>query len=189
MTPAKTRKRTKPQTAYYVDNEKFLEAILDYKKKADIARINDWPRPKMSNYLGSCFMKIAMKLSNSRNFINYPFKEDMISEAVHICIRYIETFDETRTQNPFAYFTQTVKYAFINQIQKEKKYLYTKYKAIQNTESFGVVSDRQQGDGGDYSNDVQYSENAKQNMMTFIKEFEDKAKEKKDNKNGTSGAD
>ena len=88
----------------------------------------------ISEYLGSVFLKIAQRLSFRPNFINYAFKNDMISDGIENCLHYIHNFNPERSNNPFAYFTQIIFYAFIRRIQKEKKQLYIKYKSMQNYE-------------------------------------------------------
>ena len=65
----------------------------------------------------------------------------MISDGVENCLQYIDNFNPDKSKNPFAYFTQIIYFAFLRRIQKEKKYLYTKYKASENTNLFGETSE------------------------------------------------
>ena len=88
--------------------------------KAD--RSQRWAgKPPITNYLGDCFLKIATHLSYKPNFVNYMFREDMISDGIENCVQYIHNFDPEKSKNPFAYFTQIIHYAFLRRIQKEKK--------------------------------------------------------------------
>ena len=127
-------KRKKVAKAHYVDNALFLEAMIEYKKQWQISKDNDEELPIISEYLGSVFLKIAQRLSFRPNFINYAFKDDMISDGIENCLHYIHNFNPEKSSNPFAYFTQIIYYAFIRRIQKEKKQLYIKYKSMQNYE-------------------------------------------------------
>ena len=127
-------KRKKVAKAHYVDNAKFLEEMIEYKKQYQISKDNDEELPIISEYLGSVFLKIAQRLSFRPNFINYAFKNDMISDGIENCLHYIHNFNPEKSSNPFAYFTQIIYYAFIRRIQKEKKQLYIKYKSMQNYE-------------------------------------------------------
>jgi len=127
-------KRKKVAKAHYVDNALFLEAMIEYKKQWQISKDNDEELPIISEYLGSVFLKIAQRLSFRPNFINYAFKNDMISDGIENCLHYIHNFNPEKSSNPFAYFTQIIYYAFIRRIQKEKKQLYIKYKSMQNYE-------------------------------------------------------
>ena len=120
------------KTIHYVDNAKFLEEMIEYKKQYYISKDNDEELPIISEYLGSVFLKIAQRLSFRPNFINYAFKDDMISDGIENCLHYIHNFNPDKSTNPFAYFTQIIYYAFIRRIQKEKKQLYIKYKSMQN---------------------------------------------------------
>ena len=126
------RRKNKGNKAHYVDNSVFLEAMIQYKSEYDNAKKNDLDLPQISEYLGSVFLKIAQRLSFRPNFINYAFKNDMISDGIENCLHYIHNFNPERSNNPFAYFTQIIFYAFIRRIQKEKKQLYIKYKSMQN---------------------------------------------------------
>ena len=62
----------------------------------------------------------------------------MISDGIENCLMYFANFDETKSSNPFAYFTQIIYYAFLRRIQKEKKQLYVKYKS---TEMAGILDE------------------------------------------------
>ena len=127
-------KRKKVSKLHYVDNAKFLEAMTEYKRDYNLALKNNKELPPVSEYLGSVFLKIAQRLSFRPNFINYTFKNDMISDGIENCLHYIHNFNPEKSNNPFAYFTQIIYYAFIRRIQKEKKQLYIKYKTMQNVE-------------------------------------------------------
>ena len=128
------KRRSKVAKVHYVDNAVFLEAMIEYKKQYHISKENDEELPIISEYLGSVFLKIAQRLSFRPNFINYAFKDDMISDGIENCLHYIHNFNPEKSTNPFAYFTQIIYYAFIRRIQKEKKQLYIKFKSMQNYE-------------------------------------------------------
>ena len=127
-------KRKKVSKLHYVDNAKFLEAMIEFKRDYNEAVKKNKELPPVSEYLGSVFLKIAQRLSVRPNFINYTFKNDMISDGIENCLHYIHNFNPEKSNNPFAYFTQIIYYAFIRRIQKEKKQLYIKYKTMQNVE-------------------------------------------------------
>jgi DNA-directed RNA polymerase specialized sigma24 family protein len=88
------------------------------------------PKPRITNYLGECFLKIATHLSYKPNFVNYMFKDDMICDGIENCVQYINNFNPEKSTNPFAYFTQIIHYAFLRRIQKEKKQVYIKQQVI-----------------------------------------------------------
>ena len=121
------------KSEHYVNNKELLEALIVYREKVAIAKEKDLPNPRITNYLGSCFLKIATHLSYKPNFVNYMFRDDMISDGIENCVQYIHNFDPEKSRNPFAYFTQIIHYAFLRRIQKEKKQLDIKNKIIEKT--------------------------------------------------------
>ena len=121
----------KKKTEYYVNNKEFLEAISIFRSRVIRAKEQDKPRPRVTNYLGECFLKIATHLSYKPNFVNYMFREDMICDSIENCLQYIDNFDPEKSKNPFAYFTQIIYYAFLRRIQKEKKQMEIKNKILE----------------------------------------------------------
>lgn len=109
----------------YVDNKKLFRVLVEYKKQCAAAPDNPPPIPE---YVGECLLMIATRLSSKQNFASYTFRDEMIADAIENSILYMHNFDPTKSQNPFAYFTQITHYAFIRRIEREKKYVYTKYK-------------------------------------------------------------
>ena len=123
----------KKKSEHYVNNKQLLEALIVYREGVAHAKENDLPKPRITNYLGECFLKIATHLSYKPNFVNYMFRDDMISDGIENCVQYIHNFDPEKSRNPFAYFTQIIHYAFLRRIQKEKKQLDIKNKIIEKT--------------------------------------------------------
>jgi len=175
-------KRTKQ---HYVNNKDFLAAMIEYRAAVKRAEATGKERPVVSHYVGECLMKIAVHLSHKPNFINYTFKEEMISDGIENCLQYIDNFDPVKSQNPFAYFTQIIYYAFLRRIQKEKKQLYTKYKLMGEMEVMNMTSDTQDHDASDYSMNGKMNEWTKDHVSVFIENFEE-TKRRKKNKNTTA---
>ena len=123
----------KAKTEHYVNNRDFLDALIEYREKVAEAAANDRPKPRITNYIGSCFLKIATHLSYKSNFVNYMYREDMISDGIENCVQYIHNFDPNKSRNPFAYFTQIIHYAFLRRIQREKRQLDIKNKIVEKT--------------------------------------------------------
>jgi len=168
----------KPKSIHYIDNEKFLKEMIIYKRGFNEAKSRDELPPMISEYLGECFMKIAQRLSFRPNFINYAFKDDMISDGIENCVQYIKNFNSEKSSNPFAYFTQIIYYAFIRRIQKEKKQLYIKYKTMQSTPSLLENVEVSANDSDIAYNQETMNTDQKANMYNFIKNFEDAKKAK-----------
>ena len=149
ITTAVMTKRKRSE--HYVNNKEFLAALIKYREDIEIARLQDKAKPPIPRYIGECFLKIANHLSFKPNFVNYMFKEDMISDGIENCVQYIHNFNPEKSQNPFAYFTQIIHYAFLRRIQKEKRQLEIKNKIIERSGFSEVFSDDNTLDGGNYS--------------------------------------
>lgn len=163
----------------YLDNKKFFEEMVKYVDAYNEAVKNNKQPPVLNDYIGDCFLKIATNLSKIYKFNGYRFKEEMISDGYFDCIRYAHNFNPEKTKNPFGYYTQICYYAFVRKIQKEKKHLYTKFKAIDNSEVFGLLHTHFDADDMNVINDIGYSDSAKENMYSFISDYERKVDEKK----------
>lgn len=124
----------------YIDNEKFFEEISEWKRQVNEAIDGGEDKPPVTDFIGECFWKIAEHLSFKSNFANYPFREDMIGDAVENCLMYAHNFDPEKSKNPFSYFTQITYYAFIRRIEKEKKQNFIKYKMLKNLDTDGSIS-------------------------------------------------
>lgn len=134
---------------HYVDNVKFLAALVEYRLKVDESKAKGEELPRVTNYIGECFMKISTHLSYARNFINYSYKDEMISDAIENCLTCVSNFDQEKSKNPFAYFTQVCFYAFVRRIQKEQKQTLTKYKILENMDIDSIVA--QEHDSGEFN--------------------------------------
>jgi len=176
----------KRQKHNYVDNKKFLAEMIKFRQSVIDAETEGKPRPIVPYYIGDCIMKIATHLSYKPNFVNYTFREEMISDGIENCLQYIDNFNPEKSKNPFAYFTQIIYYAFLRRIQKEKRYLYTKYKATENANIFGETSDVQEQDiMSHYEDSIKNSEWSKEYMSDFIENFEETKRRKRKAKRAT----
>ena len=119
------------KSKHYVNNKEFLEAISEWKEVVKEAESAGEEQPPVTNYIGECFLKIAQHLSYRPNFINYTFREEMISDGIENFLQYVNNFNPEKSKNPFSYFTQIIYYAFIRRIQKEKKQTHVKHKMIE----------------------------------------------------------
>ena len=168
---------------HYVDNEKFLVVMGDYREKYLQAKDNDEELPIIPDYAGECFLKIAERLSHRPNFINYAFREEMVSDGIENCVMYAINFNPEKSANPFAYFTQIIYYAFLRRIEKEKKQLYIKYKTMEEHSSLEDHVDM--GEMG--QNETQsvssgaspLTTDKRASIQEFIHAFEEKKRKKK----------
>ena len=160
---------------HYVNNKEFLAAMVEYRKSVLEAKEKGVKKPPVTDYIGECFLKIANHLSYRPNFINYTFRDDMISDGIENCLQYLDNFNPETSNNPFAYFTQIIYYAFIRRIQKEKKQITIKQRMIQEANYDDMTL--QPGEDRDFKN--QFTEFLQKN--TVIEE-PTKSKDKKKTK-------
>ena len=146
------------RSEHYVNNKEFLAALIKYREDIEIAEIQGKVKPVIPRYIGECFLKIANHLSFKPNFVNYMFKEDMISDGIENCVQYIHNFNPEKSQNPFAYFTQIIHYAFLRMIQREKRQLEIKNKILEKSGYSEVFFD-DNVDGMGYSDYNQIKDN------------------------------
>jgi len=146
--PGMTKRK---RSEHYVNNKEFLAALIAYREKVDLAAQRGETKPVIPRYIGECFLKIATHLSFKPNFVNYMFKDDMVSDGIENCVQYIHNFNPEKSQNPFAYFTQIIHYAFLRRIQREKRQLEIKNKILEKSGYSEVFDDNNTLDGSNYS--------------------------------------
>lgn len=172
------KKKTKN---HYIDNQKFLETLIQYQNDVKLSIQENVDRPPIPNYIGDCFIKIAQHLSHAPNFVNYSYRDEMVADAIENCLMYFENFDPEKSKNPFAYFTQIVYYAFIRRISKEKKQQYVKYKSLENSRIFDEMSgeDFEYLDSNANAGSMK-SQDMYENMYQFIENYELSSKMKRE---------
>jgi len=193
----------KQRKRHYVNNPDFYAALVVYKAKCKVVE-DEWkilyakeieihkqngltpkqilaslPKieyPRIPEYIGYCIYMIANKLSNSPNFCNYTYKDEMIADGIEDCILRIRSFDPEKSTNPFAYFTQTCYFASVRRIKKEKKQKQVKAEIVKNS---GILSEmgpeHMDGDDGNYEN----------SYLSFLLETVDHSHEAKDRDEST----
>ena len=90
---------------------------------------------------------------------------------------YIDNFDPNKSNNPFAYITQIIYFAFIRRITKEKRHLYTKHKLIQNS-----MIHNEHMEQSEWNEQVEQSYFENEHMNEFVKNFEETFIKKKKEK-------
>lgn len=132
----KMTRAAKREGEHYVNNREFSQCVVDYVNSVKKAKTENTEIPRITEYIGRCFLRIAEGLSHKPNFIRYTYREEMVMDGVENCIKAIMNYNveaATRTGSPnaFAYFTQINYYAFIRRIMKEKKQQDIKFRYIE----------------------------------------------------------
>lgn len=111
---------------HYISNKDFSVKVVEYVNAVNSAKTSGSSPPRIPEYIGECFLKIAEGLSRRPNFVRYSYREEMVMDAVENCLKAIMNYNvnaPTRTgiPNAFSYFTQICFYAFLRRIAKEKR--------------------------------------------------------------------
>jgi hypothetical protein len=164
------------EKVHYVDNDEMLAAWLVYQEDRKAAADAGKEDPVVPRYIAECILKICYRLSYKYNFINYSFRDEMISDAIENCLRGINTFDPEKSKYIFSYYTTAAFHAFIRRIQREEAQAAVKGKIICELDIDSIV--RQEHDNGEYQTDmIEYMKTA----QDFRKAHEDRRqKEKKE---------
>ena len=163
-----TVEKSQNKSTHYVVREDFYNALVERKKQ-----IADGLNPQVSNYIGECLLKISNGLAAKWNFRDYTYKEEMVSDGVIHCLRYIDKFDPLKSTNPFSYFTQAMYFMFVNRIRAEKTEQYVKYKATISSAAFNEVATQPEW-SADY--DVDMSDLDFSEIEAFVHDYEQKEK-------------
>lgn len=156
---------------HYVNNKQFYEALSEHKKRVLAAAEAGTEKPRIPNYIGECIYHIADRLSRKPNFINYSFRDEMISDGIENSIMYLDNFNPEKYNNPFAYFTQIIKFAFIRRIAKEKRLLVIKQKTLQNYAILGMLANYQEDDDNHIGSSIDLDN---EYMVGLVMEFDAK---------------
>lgn len=119
---------------FYVSNRRLYEEYIKWYAAIEVAKEEGIEEPQIPDFIVDAMMKISRRLSYKPNFINYSFKEDMISDALYDCVRFAKKFKISYTSkdgpikdgNPFSYITTICFNAFLRRIDKEKTEKYVK---------------------------------------------------------------
>ena len=164
-------------STHYVDNKKLFQEMKDYRSRVLVYKESGGTKPIIPKYIGECILLIANRLSLKPNFVNYSYREEMVSDGIENCISYIDNFNPEKSDNPFAYFTQIIYYAFLRRIAKEHKQLYVRHKIIENSMILNQLAEQHGADETEvYTPPIEFDND---NMFDFIKTFEDNISKKK----------
>tara|TARA_R110001606_G_scaffold49611_1_gene125111 strand:- start:6792 stop:7370 length:579 start_codon:yes stop_codon:yes gene_type:complete len=185
----KKKPRDKP---HYVNNKEFSTSVVAYTESVLEARNNDVEEPRITEYIGTCFLKIAEGLSHKPNFSGYTYREEMVMDGVENCIKAIMNYDvkkATRTglPNAFAYFTQIIYYAFLRRIAKEKKHQHIKELYMEHAAPGGFMDIGNHPDAAGIVDRVRYKSQLIRNRDLEIKSFGKMHKKKNATKRKING--
>lgn len=160
---------------HYVPKKELYAALVERKAAVDLALKNGEEPPRVTEYIGECFYKIADNLSRKYNFAKIPYREEMVLSATLHCLEKVDKFDPEKSNNPFSYFTQACYYEFLGVIAAEKDETYVKYKSIIESSSLNeLASLSSDNTSPDAVNALQNMDLSEEYMEDFIRQYEEK---------------
>jgi len=110
----------KKKVKNFVNNADMLKEINLSKTKMR-ANPKLLPSECITRTLAMMFLQMVDRYGNRRNWSQYTYLDEFKGAAIgNLCAKW-HCFDETKYDNPFAYYTQLIERSFKGQIVKEKK--------------------------------------------------------------------
>lgn len=137
--------------AEYINGKEMYAELVIYNTLYKKSLVDGHEKPQVSKKLAHSIIQIATRLTNSYNFVNYTYKDEMISDAILKCLDKVHRFDPTISEQSFAFFTQVAWNACVNRIKIEQKESSVKARLIREKMSSEFVShgvDSDADDGG-----------------------------------------
>ena len=160
----------------YVNNKQVYEEFVKYNelKKKWKAEGKEGNPPMRSDIIGRAIIQIATRRCNSWHVVrrcSQDWKEDFISKAILIATVRCVSFDPDNYDNPFAYLTQIVNNAILEQLKLERRELYVKYKTMDQMHGFYGELDDDMDEADFFNEDL--SNDAYQQRKNFIERYEE----------------
>jgi hypothetical protein len=111
----------KKPTVNYVDNKEFLALLIKYKTERDECIKNNKTLPIIPNEIGHIIIQLANRISTRFNFVNYTYRDEMVSDGILNAVEAVHKFKIEKSSNPFGYFGKIIWWAFARRITKEKR--------------------------------------------------------------------
>ena len=107
---------------YRLDEEKtpFVVGKSHWKGDLDTGEFNR-DHGKMTNKLAHMFIKLCERYATRSNWRGYTYNEEMRGQALLQLSQIGLQFDESKSQNPFAYYTAAITNSFTRVLNIEKK--------------------------------------------------------------------
>ena len=99
-----------PTRKKYLTNKELLKEIEKSHAKGE-----------MTHDFANMIMMLTKRYSTRGQYANYTYNDDMQAFALLTVCKVWRSFNCKLSQNPFAYFTQTIKHAFYQYLNAEKK--------------------------------------------------------------------
>jgi DNA-directed RNA polymerase specialized sigma24 family protein len=128
------------------DNERVISILRDWIPARKKALAEGTRLPKIPNYVALQVQRIITKMSTRYNYRDYPFREDMVSEAIVNILRYLHTFDvghigKKGKINFFSWVTMCADRSFARKLNIEEEHTYIKLRSFEEAGGFAGLAD------------------------------------------------
>lgn len=165
------------KSTHYINNDELYNEFVKWNDARALAEQAGQEEPAIPQKIGEGLLKIANNFSSKHNWYNNAsYREEMVSDAVINCIKYIRNFNTEKYKNPFSYFSQICYYSFLKTIETEQVEDYVKHKSTLNSKLFQDIINGELDDEDLILDDFEYN---MESVESFISTFEKKAFGKK----------
>ncbi|AFX93576.1 sigma factor for late transcription [Serratia phage phiMAM1] len=141
--------RGKTAKIYFTDedNDKIVAVLREWIPLKKQAMAEEKPFPKVPEVVGAAVYQIVHNTSMRYNYRQYPFREDMVGDAVYNILRYLHTFDpflvgkKSGKINFFSWVTMCLDRSFSKKIGDEETQTYLKYRSFEEVGGFAAFND------------------------------------------------
>lgn len=130
---------------------------------------------KMTNQLATMLQLLCARYAKKGNFANYSYNDDMQGYAMLMICKTWKSFDETKSNNPFAFYTQCIKNSFIQYLNQEKRQRDIRDNLLIDSGMNPSLNMQMRGDDGGFmsSDDFEYSGTIDPGIMSTYQEDPD----------------
>lgn len=146
---------------HYIDDAHLTGILSEWKQRFDADIAEGKERPKLPEAVGEAIYDMAEALGKRYNFQGYSYLDEMKSDAILHCVKYIHNFNPAKKSekkgkvSAFGYINMIIWRSFTHRIDEEKREQYLKYKSFElmggmeafHDEDMGSASG-DDGDGG-----------------------------------------
>lgn len=128
------------------DNNRVVDILRDWIPSRKKALAEGTRLPKIPTYVAAQVQMIIKNMSMRYNYRDYPYREDMVAEAVVNILRYLHTFDVSHVGkkgriNFFSWVTMCADRSFARKLNIEEEHNYIKLRSFEDAGGFAALSD------------------------------------------------
>ena len=122
---------------HYIDDDHLTSILSEWKDRYDAAMSQGMERPQLPEAVGEAICDMAEAMGKRHNFNGYSYLDEMKSDAILYCVKYIHNFNPKKKSekkgkvSAFGYINMIIWRCFTHRIEYEKQQQYLKYKSFQ----------------------------------------------------------